>query len=191
MFYDDRADYKSFLPDIYQNVLEIDAVAKSVNIQIDELSARIKKEIVENHLVSEADEAGIYRWESILGVTTPLNSTLKARRDALLARLRSQPPINMKTLKNMIESYMGIEVDITVQNHVIQVRYRGESKVPDLTPLYQTLYETVPASLVVDIAYGWVTWGEIMAAGLTWGDLKKRTWDSIRRDAPSAVHEES
>jgi len=183
MFYDDKADYKSHLPLFLQDVVEIDVLENCINIQIDKLNSLIKDN-VNNKSVSTANEQGVARWEKILGVTTPLNSTLQARREALKAKLMTKPPINMQTLKGIIEAYMGVQVDIVKEpNFVIKVWYRGTSRIADLNPLYATIYNTIPANLIIDIAYFYLTWAELDAQNLTWVELdaKNLTWAEFER----------
>lgn len=182
MLYDGEADYKGLLPELFQGVVEIDALANCVNIQINKLSARIKT-AVKNKSVLEADEHGIERWEKILGVSAPLDGTLKSRREALLARLASKPPISVSALKEIIEKYMGVPVDISVKDYVIRVTYRGESKAADLAPLYSTLYEMIPANLILEIAYLYLTWTELEAQSLTFAalDAKGMNWSEFER----------
>ena len=115
----------------------------------------------------------------LLGVSSPLNSSLKARREAVLAKLRTKPPINLITLKEIIEAYMGVTVEIYLDGYTVKVRYRGESRIADLAPLYATAYETIPANLILEIAYAYVTWGEVLSK--SWGTAKQGSWDQLRR----------
>lgn len=170
MFYDNKADYKSYLIDKLQDVVEIDAIATAVNIQIDKLQD-VVKQMVLNKSVFTCDESGAQRWERLLGVSSPLNSTLQARRDALKAKLMTKPPINLRTLQAVIEAYMGLSVDISVQDFIITVKYRGESRIADIAPLYATAYEMIPANLLMDIAYLYLTWDELDAQAITFDQL--------------------
>ena len=78
---------------------------------------------------------------------------------------------------------MGLGVDISVQDFVIKIRYRGESRVADLNPLYATAYETIPANLLLDIAYHYVTWDELDAQLMTFDqlDAKNLTLTQLER----------
>lgn len=182
MFYDDKADYKSYLPDIFQGVVEINALDSTINIQIDKLNALIKDNI-NNKSVRFANEQGVSHWEKILGVTSPLNSTLLARKEALKSKLMTKPPINLMTLKEIIEAYMGVSVDITVQDFTVKVKYRGTSRIADLNPLYVTAYETIPANLILDIAYAFVTFLELDSLGINFMqlDAKNLNWNEFER----------
>ncbi|WP_243187278.1 putative phage tail protein [Faecalispora jeddahensis] len=182
MFYDHKNDFKGYLIEKLQDVVEIDAIAGVVNIQMDALSEQVRR-MVKNKSVSTCDEAGAQRWERLLGVSSPLNSTLQARRDALKAKLMTKPPINEKALRAVVEAYMGLGVDIDVENFVVKIRYRGESRIADLNPLYATAYEMIPANLLLDIAYLYLTWGEVKSNYSTWGDVKAKTWDAIHKGA--------
>ncbi|WP_283609190.1 putative phage tail protein [Faecalispora anaeroviscerum] len=173
MFYDHKNDYKAYLIDKLQDVVEIDAIAGVVNIQMDVLSEQVRR-MVKNKSVSTCDEAGAQRWEKLLGVSSPLNSTLQARRDALKAKLMTKPPINTTVLRGMVEAYMGLGVTVTVKDSVIQIRYRGESRIADLKPLYKTAYEMIPANLLLDIAYLYVTWDELDGQSITFDQLDEK-----------------
>ncbi len=111
------------------------------------------------------------------------DATIQARKNALKARLMTKPPINLETLRTIIEAYMGVEVEITIVNSVVSVVYRGETEVVDLSPLYATLYETIPANLLVEIAYKYLQWLELDAQLLNFDalDAKNLTWDDFER----------
>lgn len=182
MFYDHKNDFKAYLIEKLQDVVEIDAIAGVVNIQMDALSEQVRR-MVKNKSVSTCDEMGAQRWERLLGVSSPLNSTLQARRDALKAKLMTKPPINVHVLRGMVEAYMGLDVDVSVQDFVIKIRYRGESRVADLNPLYATAYEMIPANLLLDIAYLYVTWDELDGQSMTFNqlDAKNLTLTQLER----------
>ena len=182
MFYDLPSNYLKALPERLSDVEEIIAIANAINPEIDLLNEQLIK-TVSNIRVLQATLDGIQRWESILGVSTPLNSTIEARRDALQARLMTKPPINMAVLEEIIEAYMGVDVDMSVDGHKVIVKYRGESRVADLTPLFVTMYDTIPAAMVVDISYRYLTWDEVDAQALTWDSLDEMglTWDEFEK----------
>lgn len=139
--------------------------------------------MAENKSVSTADEAGCARWEKILGVSTPMNATLQARRDALKAKLMTKPPINLRVLKAIVEAYMGLAVDISVDGFMVKIRYRGESRIADLNPLIATAYEKIPANMLMDIAYAYLIWDELDAQNITFDalDAKNLTMTDLER----------
>jgi Uncharacterized protein conserved in bacteria (DUF2313). len=178
MFYDNAADYKSYLIPKLQDIAEIDSIAGAVNFEIDKLSVVIKKAVM-NKCISTCDEDGAARWEKILKVSSPLNSILQARRNALKAKIMAKPAINIRVLKSIIEAYMGLDVDISIDGFTVIVKYRGTSQIADLNPFYLTAYQTIPANMLMDISYLFVTWGEVKDTYLTWGNVALKTWDYI------------
>lgn len=182
MFYDDLSNYMEQLPEALQGIVEINAIGNTIDIQIDKLSAYIKK-WVDNKSPSNADEDGCARWESMLNLSAPMNSTLQARRDAIRSTLMSQPPINLNALKAIVEAYMGLEVDISLDGYQVHIYYRGESRIADLNPLYVTMWKTIPANMLVDIAYLYLIWDETDAQNLTWDetDAKNLDWNTWER----------
>ncbi|MFV0497184.1 MAG: putative phage tail protein [Candidatus Fimivivens sp.] len=182
MFYNTPAHFLSHLPERLQGVTEFAALADAVNPEIDAMNAVVGI-MAANATISTSDENGVKRWEKILGVSTPMNSTLQARKNALVARLMTKPPINLETLREIIEAYMGVEVEISIEASVVAVLYRGTSRIADLAPLYATLYKTIPASLLVQIAYKYLTWAEFDGQGFTFLtlDAKGFDWNTLER----------
>lgn len=170
MFYDDPSNFVELLPERLQGIVELNAIGDAVNIHVDKLAAYIKK-WTDNKSPSNADEDGCARWEKILALSTPLNGSLQSRRDAIRAKLMSKPPINENALQAVVEAYMGVPVGITVSGYQITIKYRGESRQPDLSPLYNTMWKMIPADMLVDIAYLYLTFGELTAQNLTFGQL--------------------
>lgn len=170
MFYDEKADYLRLLPERLREVREFSALAEAIEQQLEKLNGRIK-DMAENKAISASDESGVLRWEKMLGVSSPLNSTLKARREALTAKLMTKPPINLKVLKDIVETYMGLEVDVSVKGYTVRVKYRGESRISDLIPLYVTIYEAIPANMLLNITYRYVNWEELDGLGMVFDEL--------------------
>lgn len=179
-YVDEKSEYKTLLPPIFQDVIEINTLDNAITIQLSKLNALIK-ESVDNKSITYATEQGVARWEKIIGVSSPINSTLQARKDALKAKLIAKPPINMCTLKTIIEAYMGLQVDITLKDYQITVKYRGTSRIADLKPLYATIYETIPASMLLDIAYAFATYAEETARFTTYADQAGYTYEQIKK----------
>lgn len=211
-FYELPADYMRSLPEIFQGIEEMELLAAIINPYLDALNGKIKK-IVDNKTVTYADQEGIERWEQILGVSPPIGGTLEDRRNACLAKLRSRGIINLTTLRNVVETYLGVPVDIemwwdaekltwaqvkelyptwkdvsrkkwgdfyrTAEPYVIYIYYRGTKKIPDLAPLYEMLYEMIPANLIVKVLYKYQTWGEVLDNYRNWEELKSMRWNEI------------
>lgn len=212
-FYEIPADYMGSLPDVFQGIQEMELLADIINPKLDALNTKIKR-LVDNKTVTYADEEGIARWEEILGVSPPIGGTLEDRRNACLAKLRTRGIINLDTLRNVVETYLGVPVDIrfwwdaenltwrqvreqygtwknvkrkkwgdfhqTAEPYVIYIYYRGTNRIPDLSPLYEMLYELIPANLIIKVLYKYQTWGEVNREYSKWSELKGQSWGQIR-----------
>ena len=211
-FYEIPADYVSHLPEVLQDMEDIQLMAKIINPYLDALNGKIKR-IVDNKTVTFAAE-GISRWEQILGVSPPIGGTLEDRRNACLAKLRARGVINLDTLRRVVETYLGVPVEIEMwwdaqeltwqqvqeqykswhnasrrkwgdfyrqgEPYVIYIYYRGTTKIPDLAPLYEMLYELIPANLIIKVLYKFQTWGEVLDGYRNWEAVKELSWGNIR-----------
>lgn len=211
-FYAVPADYMKSLPEVLHGIKEMEELAKIINPYLDGLNATIKR-YTDNANVLYANAEGIARWEKILGVSPPIGGTLEARRNACLAKLRARGVINLGTLRRVVETYLGVPVDIEMwwdaeeltwgqvqeqyktwhnasrrkwgdfyrhgEPYVIDIYYRGTTKIPDLAPLYEMLYELIPANLIIKVLYKYQTWGEVLDDFGNWKSVKELSWDNI------------
>ena len=102
-------------------------------------------------------------------------ATLQARRDAIRAKIITKPPINLRVLQSIVEAYMGLGADVSLDGYQVHIKYRGESRIADLNPLYATMWKAVPANMLVDIAYAYLTWDELDAQSLTFDQLDAKS----------------
>jgi len=181
-FYDNPVDYMEYIPENLQSIIEINAMSGAINVELQKLNDYIKK-WVNNSLLADADLEGVERWEKILSIYNPLMPDLQSRINNIRSKLITRPPINVNTLKQIVEAYMGVEVDIEVKNYKATIWYRGTSKIDDLKPLYKTIYNTIPAHIMCEILYRWLTWGELGENNLTWGDIRAKnlTWKDLSK----------
>lgn len=84
-----------------------------------------------------------------------------------------------KTWKNVGRKRWG-DFHKTGEPYVIYIYYRGTTKIPDLAPLYEMLYELIPANLVIKVLYKYQTWGEVNDDYNAWTELKGQSWGTIR-----------
>ena len=172
-FYQQPSDYLSCLPEFWRRLPQIQAIAATCCQELDRRLARMEQ-LANNRFPSTVDEEGAARWEQMLNLTAPRDGTLQARRDQIRACLMSKPPVNLQSLRQVIEAYMGVPVQMKVENFLLSVTYRGESRQKDLTPLLETMYRLIPANLFTEIAYAYLTWEELDAQQLTWEELDEK-----------------
>lgn len=181
-FYDNPIDYMEYIPQNLQEIIEINAMSGAINIELQKLNDYIKK-WCENMLLKNADLEGVERWEKMLNIYNPLMPDLQSRINNIRSKLITRPPINISTLKQIVEAYMGVEVDVAVKNYKATIWYRGESKIADLKPLYKTIYDTIPAHILCEIMYRWLVFDELDLQNITFNDLdsKNLTFDDFEK----------
>lgn len=178
MYENERRDYETHIPEQLTDFAEVKALSTEVNVQIKDVYGAMEV-LLKNVITNTMDEKVVARWEKILSITSPSEATLEARRNAILAKFKSRPPINLETLKNIVEAYLGVPVDVksNEQDYVVTIKYRGLKSLPDLTPLYNTVYQIIPANILMEIVYAFVVWDEVIAK--TWDSVSSKTWNQI------------
>lgn len=171
--------YQEYLPEIYRGLLEIKTLAGVIDVDMSRYY-ELLRQFVDNRYIMSMDTETVQRWESIFDIASPIKDDLQSRRQAIQAKFMSQPPINLDTLKRIVEAYLGVPVSITqhLDPYVVRITYRGLEKLPDLTPLYTSIYDTIPANIKLVIEYAYQLWIEVKN-GNTWEQLKNKTWHDV------------
>lgn len=169
--------YIDHVPEFLREIIEIKALGNAIQISMAKFYDAMD-ELVSNQYPDTMSVTIVDRWEKILNLSTPINGSLESRRQAIKAKLLTKPPINLQTLKAVIEVYLGVGVNCSLleKPYTINVTYRGLTSIPDLEPLYQTIYELIPANMVLEIAYAYIKWQEILDKEQTWEKVKEKDW---------------
>lgn len=97
----------SFLPHVYDGVVEIDAIVNSEDVLISEARSEMTAAFY-NTFVLTADEYGISMFESMLDIlSNPSKEDLEFRRQRLLNRLSMSPPFTFRFLKQKLDETVG------------------------------------------------------------------------------------
>ena len=172
--------YIDHMPEFLREIIEIKALGNAIQISMNKFYDMMD-ELVSNQYPDTMSVTIVERWEKILNLSTPINGSLESRRQAIKAKLLTKPPINLKTLKSVVEAYLGVEVNCSLleKPYTINVTYRGLTSLPNLDPLYQTIYDLIPANMALEIAYAYVQWQEVLANQQTWSKVKERDWNYV------------
>lgn len=169
--------YIDHVPKFLREIIEIKALGNAIQISMAKFYDAMD-ELVSDQYPDTMSAVIVERWEKILNLSTPINGSLESRRQAIKAKLLTKPPINLQTLKAVIEAYLGVGVNCSLleKPYTINVTYRGLTSIPDLAPLYQTIYELIPANMALEIAYAYIKWQEILEMQKTWEKVKEKDW---------------
>ena len=101
-----QIDMMRKVPDVLKNVREIKALINTENDDLNSLSAALAL-YLNNTFVDSADEYGIGRWESILGILPKLTDTLDERQFRVLSRINEQLPFTLRSLEQQLSTLCG------------------------------------------------------------------------------------
>lgn len=103
----DLVSLKQYVPDIYQDVKEIDALIKSEDYLFDILVSIVDKEYA-RMFIQTSDEIGVQRFENILEITAdPTIETLEFRKERLLTRCNSTLPYTTIWTRVYLNAVLG------------------------------------------------------------------------------------
>ena len=102
------SDLKQFLPGLYKDVVEMDALMDTE----DSLFSKLTDEYMrgrDNQYILTADEYGIRIFEDIINIVPdPSTETLAFRRQRLISRFRTQPPFTFRWLQGKLNEIIGV-----------------------------------------------------------------------------------
>lgn len=167
--------YLNHVPEVLQDFLEIKALGTTIDIEMTKYYEAVDT-LINDRFIDQMSGTAIERWEKIMQLTSPIDASLESRRNAIKAKILSQPPINLSALKVIIEAFLDVPINIIVHDepYVVKCTYRGVRDIPDTTPLFKKIYEMIPAHMKVILSYAYQVWNE--AGNHTWNVLKSISW---------------
>lgn len=176
-----------FLHELYENNKDAFVAIDSIQPELDTINQTLLNYFLDT-FPKTATEAGIKRWETLLGIiANPDIETLRFRRERIINRLISNIPYTETSLRQVLDNIMGEgnwEYTLDYRNYTLSIY----STIPGQSwwsELELTLTNMIPANLVWQLYLyhaSWRTvyenyenWDEIKAAGKTWQDV----WEGI------------
>lgn len=114
-----------YLPPILQDIAEYIALDKAENPEIEQIYTAIST-VCKQTFVSGANELSVRRYENIFGIRGEGND-LALRRQTILSKMSSRPPITAYQLERLINIFLGEDI---AQIHVNPKRYEFYIKMP-------------------------------------------------------------
>lgn len=100
-------DLKSFVPRVYKDVVEMDAIIDTEQERMTESQAEMNQAFA-NTFVLTANYEGIEMFEFMLGiVANPSTESLQFRRERILNRITLAPPFTFRFLKKRLDDIIG------------------------------------------------------------------------------------
>ena len=144
------SDLKQFLPWLYKDVVEMDALMKVE----DNLFSKLMDEYIrgrDNQYILTADEYGIRIFEDIINIVPdPATETLEFRRARLISRFRTQPPFTFRWLQGKLNEVIGVgkwNAWVDNENYTLYIESTAEDQ-KWLQEITITIGNTKPANIV-------------------------------------------
>jgi hypothetical protein len=120
----DLVSLEYYVPTIYKDVKEIDALIKSEDYLFDILISIVDKEYA-RMFIQTSDEIGVLRFENILEITAdPTIETLEFRKERLLTRCNTTLPYSAIWLRIYLNAVLGqynYELNIDYKKRIIRL----------------------------------------------------------------------
>lgn len=170
--------FMDYLPDYYQGVIEMEEIAKAVDIKIEEIENAILDTLNQAHI--ETATWGLAKWEKDLAVTTIEGKPLDQRRSVLIAKRRGYGKVSASMLKSVAESYENGRIDVVVYYLAGQIDITFNDNLgtpPNIQDVMNAINQIKPAHYGVAYHYRYLRVAEVHS--MTVADLHKTLIDKF------------
>jgi len=139
----------NYYPPVIRDIKEIQQIARAEDKEFDKLKS-IAGNVANNMFISSADEAGVSRFEKMLGIMPAKSQTLGERKLFILSQMR-QGKISLGKLQDMLQEYSkGIRLLSHMEECELEV-ITGEDTVNG-DVLYKIVDEILPLDICFDVS---------------------------------------
>lgn len=146
-------ELRAYYPVFYWRVKEMMAILKAYGELLDHTQNKVET-LYANCFIETADEATIGRLEAFLGIIMDRTRTIEERRRMLTSYFSGFGKISASTIREMIKSYTGADVDITFEpfdeagNNRLDIFFmRGASEILYVSDILFLLQRRIPAHI--------------------------------------------
>ncbi|GGI44375.1 hypothetical protein GCM10008018_06790 [Paenibacillus marchantiophytorum] len=172
------------LPSLYEDVYEMRVLMETDGQEMDLMTSKIK-EVLDQSTIDLATW-GLDYWECFLGIKTESGKPLDQRRSVIKSKIRGTGTVTLSLLKRVAEAYDNGQVDVTEEssNYKVIIKFVSTHGVPaNLADIEKALLDIMPAHLVIEFVFSYLSWGAFDTHRFTWGSLSAMnyTWDQLER----------
>ena len=134
---DRKVEIESYAPEFLKDYEEIRTIYSCENIELEKIWKMLYS-ILDNAFVETANEYGVERWESIIGITANKSvESLQFRKERILNRLTMMPPFTIRFLRNQLDTVIGID------KYEVYVDYANYTLYLESSAINQNWYEEI------------------------------------------------
>jgi len=138
---------KSYLPDFYDGIVEFDALLDTESEEIKDLWNGIEG-VLNEAFIDSLTIVGVAIWESILGITPSVVSTLEDRRNSIKVKLFVKNKAEFTFLKSISDTYVTTATFVFLASAVI-IETTNESSPIELI---NKIRNVIPAHLLLKVS---------------------------------------
>lgn len=171
----------SYCPRYYQASRIFKSHLQAAGVELDSLKQGIE-EILDQFFVNTATW-GLDLWEQELGLSSFAGKPLDQRRSRAVSKICGMGTVRVALVKSVAESYVRGTIDVMDRPELYSFTVKFIDPLgipPNLDDLKAAIEEIKPAHLEVVYEFTYVTYGQLKAWGLTYGDLAALTYGEIK-----------
>lgn len=171
----------NYYPQVIQRILEFQALMHSEGFEIDFLNDGVDVLLNDAYLTTMGEER-ITAWEQNLGLTYDKGDTLEDRRDAIIARIRSQGKLNTASINTIVNAFTGGTAISYVENSTLYVKITPPptNKQYKFENVERELMKKKPAHLGLNVKRNYATWGEVRDNFASWDAVSQLdSWQDL------------
>lgn len=158
---------------------EFIALTNTEQMELERLEQHMTS-ILQNAYIQTADEIGLKRYESIIGIIPEESDTLEDRRFRILTRWTEQLPYTYRVLEQRLSQLCGKNgfiLEIEHQKYQINIKIQLYSK-NRLEEVKETVKRMIPANMLLNVELKYNTWKDVKK--IKWKELKQCQWKDVR-----------
>lgn len=169
-------DLMKYLPRYWHGIKEMQVLQNTLGKEVSELQCVVGSTL-DQTFVSTATW-GLTLWEKELAIETNKTLSDEFRREIIMAKMRGTATTTKALIKSVAVAFSDGEVEVIEDNvkYVVKIKFVGTRGVPaNLEDFKKMLSQTIPAHLVIEYIFTYMTWAEFDSYNKTW-----QRWAALR-----------
>lgn len=169
-------DLMKYLPRYWHEIKEMKALQNILGVEVSELQCVVASTL-DQMFVSTATW-GLDLWEKELAIETNKSLSDEFRREIIMAKMRGTATTTKALIKSVAVAFSNGEVEVIEENekYVVKIKFVGTRGVPsNLEDFKKMLSQIIPAHLVIEYVFTYMTWKEFNSYDKTW-----KQWEDLR-----------
>lgn len=169
-------DLMKYLPRYWHEIKEMQELQHTLGVEVSELQCVVASTL-DQMFVSTATW-GLTLWEKELAIETNKTLSDEFRREIIMAKMRGTATTTKALIKTVAVAFSNGEVEVIEDNekYVVKIKFVGTRGVPaNLEDFKKMLAQIIPAHLVIEYIFTYMTWAEFDSYNKTW-----QQWEELR-----------